>query len=80
MKVDATFYSKNVSLAKGYRNMGKAYCEVSNTTTNKENTAFRVNRGAQHKVEDSAGIEVCLSLSRGTRVFSVVSQLAGETG
>jgi len=52
--------------------------EVGNTTTDEENLALRVNRGAEHEVQDSAGVVEGLGLGWSTRVFSVVGELIGE--
>lgn len=54
--------------------------EVGNTTTNEQDLALGVCRGTKHKVEDSAGVLEGLGLGGSTRVFTVVGELAGETG
>jgi hypothetical protein len=54
--------------------------EVGNTTTDEQDLAFLVLGSTEHEVEDSAGIVEGLSLGGGTRVLTVVGELAGETG
>jgi hypothetical protein len=53
--------------------------EVGNTTTNEKNLALRMDRSAEHEVQDSLGVVVSLGLGRSTRVLSVVGELARET-
>jgi hypothetical protein len=54
--------------------------EVGNTTTDEQDLALFVLRSAEHEVEDSAGVVEGLSLGGGTRVLTVVGELAGEAG
>jgi hypothetical protein len=54
--------------------------EVGNTTTDEEHLALGVLRSAEHKVEYGAGVVESLSLRGGTRVFTIVGKLTGETG
>jgi len=60
----------------GAGNVGK----VGNTTTDKEDFAVGVGRGAQHQVKHGAGVVVGLSLGGSTGVLAVVGQLANEAG
>jgi hypothetical protein len=53
--------------------------EVGNTTTDEEDLALGVLGSAEHEVEDSAGVVEGLGLGGGTRVFTVVGELARES-
>lgn len=52
--------------------------EVGDTTTDEEDLAVGVLGGAEHEVEDSAGVVEGLGLGRSTRIFAVVGKLTGE--
>lgn len=52
--------------------------EVGNTTTDEEDLAVGVGGGAQHQVEDRAGIVEGLGLGGSTGVLTVVGELADE--
>lgn len=54
--------------------------EVGNTTTNEEDLALRVHWCPEHEVENGARVVEGLGLGWCTRVFTVVGELAGETG
>lgn len=59
---------------------GRDVGEVGDTTADEEDLAVRVSRGAQHQVEDGAGVVVGLGLGGSARVFTVVGQFADEPG
>lgn len=52
-------------------------CEVGNTTSNEENASFRMGRRAEHKIQNCLCVEVCLVLTRSTRVFTIVGEFTG---
>lgn len=54
--------------------------EVGNTTADEEDLAIGVGGGAQHQVEDGAGVVEGLRLGGRTRVLTVVGELADEAG
>ena len=54
--------------------------EVGNATTDEKNLAFRMDRGPKHEIKDSASVVESLSLTGRAGVFTVVGELAGESG
>lgn len=53
--------------------------EVGNTTTDEEDLAIGVNGSPEQEVENGTGVVVGLSLGGGTRVLTVVGELADES-
>lgn len=53
--------------------------EVGSTTTDDEDLTFGVRSASGHKVDDGLSVLVGLTFRRGTRVFTVVGELMGET-
>lgn len=53
--------------------------EVGNTATDEENLALVGNWGAEHEVQDGAGVVVSLRLGGRSRVLTVVGELLRET-
>lgn len=55
-------------------------CKIGNTTADKQNFAFRAEWSAEHKVQNSASVVICLGLCGSTGIFSVVGKLVGIAG
>jgi len=54
--------------------------EVGDAAADEKDLAVRLDGGAEHEVEDGAGVVVGLRLGRGARVFAVVGEFVGEAG
>src|SRR5690606_64785 len=52
--------------------------EVGNAAADEEDLALLVHGGAEHEIEDGAGVVVRLRLGGGTRVLAVARELRGE--